>query len=491
MVRFDATAEFRARRAHLGPWSAVLVGALVLGGLVLGSPGSAVTPAGAETAPPARWDPRVAKYVAFVEKHRKLGFDHPVKVEFLADAAFIKAYQRDDPEITKQDRVEAERIAGELRAVGLIEGPVDLIESERDLGATDTVGFYDQKRKALYVRGTDLADVDVRVTLVHELTHALQDQHFDLTELDDAVETEGEDFALTALIEGDATSVEDDYLFSLPQAEQDAYFAGDPADTVDDATSPGIPPVLDLFTSGPYVFGARYIGLLRQAGGERRVDDAFAAPPVTEEEIIDPVAARAAQRGRRVATPKLTTEERRSGKPNEFGAWSLYLVLASRLDPELALHAAEGWGGDRYVGFTERGSGGQECLRISIVGDTSADTAELADAFSQWAALLPADAATSTRVGSRVDVSACDTGSTTAADDATLEAAVTLLVDRNDIALELLRAEAPPRRARCAADRLAVDPTLVALLDEAEFTPEQEDQFTDLVSHALTACRTT
>jgi len=80
------------------------------------------------------------------------------------------------------------------------------------------------------VRGTDLTDVDVRVTIVHELTHALQDQHFDLTKLDDAVETEGEDFALTALVEGDATSIEDDYLFSLPQAEQDAYFAGDPTD---------------------------------------------------------------------------------------------------------------------------------------------------------------------------------------------------------------------------------------------------------------------
>ena len=35
------------------------------------------------------------------------------------------------------------------------------------------------------MRGTDLTDVDVRITLVHELTHALQDQHFDLTKLDE------------------------------------------------------------------------------------------------------------------------------------------------------------------------------------------------------------------------------------------------------------------------------------------------------------------
>ena len=231
--------------------------------------------------------------------------------------------------------------------------------------------------------------------------------------------------------------------------------------------------------------------MLRQAGGQGRVNDAFATPPSTEEEIIDPVAARAGQSGKRVATPKLAADEQRSGKPDEFGAWSLYLVLASRLDPELSLHAAEGWGGDRYVGFTKRGADGQECLRINIVGDTRADTDQLADAFSQWAAVLPAGAATSKRVGDRVDVTACDTGSTTAADEPTLEAAVTLLVDRNDIALELARAKAPPRIARCAADRLAADPTLVALLDEEQFTPEQEDQFTGLVTKAVTACRTT
>jgi len=467
---------------------------LLVIGSVIAPIGLAARPAAADPKSPEHWDPRVTKYVRFVEQHRKLEFEHPVPVKFLSDAAFVKEFQRGDSKITKQDRQDAERVAGQLRAVGLIEGPVDLIQSQRDLGATDTVGFYDQHRKALFVRGTDLSDVDTRVTLVHELTHALQDQHFDLTKLDDGVTTEGEDFALTALVEGDATSVEDDYLFSLPQAQQDAYFQGseDPgAAAPDSSSSPAIPPVLELFTSGPYVFGSRYVGLLRATGGMDRVNHAFTKPPVNEEEIIDSVAARAARPAKRVATPKLAADERRHGRPDEFGALSLYLVLASRLDPELSLHAAEGWGGDRYVGFTKRGADGQECLRISITGDTRADTAQFADAFSQWAAKLPVGAATSTRVGDHVDVSACDTGSTTAPDKATLDAAVTLLVDRNDIALELLRAATTPTLARCAADRLAADPTLVALLNEPKFTPDQQDQFTGLVTGAVSACRTT
>jgi len=462
--------------------------------LVVASFGVATTPpAASKASTPEQWDPRVEKYVEFVEQHRKLEFEHPVRVEFLDDEAFVKAHQGDDPEITKADRREAERIAGQLRALGLIEGSVDLIESERDLGATDTVGFYDQEKKALSVRGTDLSDTDVRITLVHELTHALQDQHFDLTKLDDTVETSGQDFALTALVEGDATSVEDDYLFSLPAVEQDAYFADVPddaptAEAPDEASGSDIPPVLDLFTSGPYIYGSRYVEVLRQAGGQARLDRAFAHPPGTEEEIIDPVAARDARKPKRVNTPKLSAEEQRHGDADDFGALSLYLVLASRIDPEVALRAAEGWGGDRYVGFTRRDTNSGECVRVALVGDTERDTGEMADALAQWTAAVPAGAASSLPVGDRVELTACDSGATSASED-TLDAAVTLLVDRNDVALELMRSQAPPRIARCASDQLAADPDFVALFDvEEEFNPTQEDQFTDLVGDAVGAC---
>ena len=71
----------------------------------------------------------------------------------------------------------------------------------------------------------------------------------------------------------------------------------------------------------------------------------------------------------------------------------MYLVLAARLDPEVALTAAEGWGGDRYVAYTKRGTGGRECVRVAIRGDTAADTEEIGDAFEEWSAALPDGAA--------------------------------------------------------------------------------------------------
>jgi hypothetical protein len=73
----------------------------------------------------------------------------------------------------------------------------------------------------VFVRGDELTPA-VRVTLAHELTHVLQDQHFDLQRLDepDFEEHEG----LRAMAEGDAGRIEDIYVTDvLTSAEQTAY----------------------------------------------------------------------------------------------------------------------------------------------------------------------------------------------------------------------------------------------------------------------------
>jgi hypothetical protein len=447
---------------------------------------------------PTRWDPRVTKYVQFVEQHRKLEFEHPVPVKFLADRAFVKALQGDDAKTTKQDRAAAERYAGQLRALGLIRGPVDLIQSERDLSASDVVGFYDQQTKRLFVRGKDLADTGVRVTLVHELTHALQDQRFDLDKLDQNVETSGQDFALTALVEGDAVDVEDAYLASLAPSEQDDYDASRSGDTpTPDApsSSAAIPPILELFESSPYIFGPQYIAGLKANGGERQVDRAFTKPPTSEEQIMDPVAARRSRPPARVAVPKLEQGERRDGSADDFGAMSLYLVLASRLDPKTALAAAEGWGGDRYLAFTKAkpGGGRQECLRVAFRGDTNADTAEIADALGQWIPKL-AEGAAYVRPGrsnTTVTLTACDTAGTTAPTQESLDHAVGVLTKRNDLILGFVDQQAPIVNARCVSDRLVVDAEVDPLLSKDTFTEAEQTLVRDRISKYVTACQST
>src|SRR5947199_4275908 len=70
-----------------------------------------------------------------------------------------------------------------------------------------------KKQKGLFERifGSDEEKFDkdgTKITLAHEMTHALQDQYFDLQALDKAVEHDDDmALALTSIVEGEATLV--------------------------------------------------------------------------------------------------------------------------------------------------------------------------------------------------------------------------------------------------------------------------------------------
>ena len=126
---------------------------------------------------PDKWDPRVAELVTFVQEKRHLTFEHPVAVEFL-DA---KAYSADCLRwyaVGRGDRPGRRGRERAARRVGLAP-KVDLAASAGELMDGGTLVYYDSIENRVTVRGTELSTA-LRVTLVHELTHVLQDQNFDL-----------------------------------------------------------------------------------------------------------------------------------------------------------------------------------------------------------------------------------------------------------------------------------------------------------------------
>ena len=64
--------------------------------------------------------------------------------------------------------------------------------------------LYDPKTQLVTVRGKGEIDVATRVTLAHELTHALQDQHFDLANMHKVADEHHAETTARAVIEGDA-----------------------------------------------------------------------------------------------------------------------------------------------------------------------------------------------------------------------------------------------------------------------------------------------
>jgi hypothetical protein len=196
------------------------IGAGAVGVLLIAGVGASMV-LGGDDGHPSEWDPRVTDLVAFVEDERELDFAHPVYVDFLTPEEYSNATRADETDLTDEDRDSLEDSEAVLRALGLVSGDVDLFESSNELNDSGTLAYYDNSTGRITVRGTEMT-LDLEVTLVHELTHALQDQHFDLGRLRD-LDTTGESTAFRAVVEGDASLVEERFVATLDDADLEEY----------------------------------------------------------------------------------------------------------------------------------------------------------------------------------------------------------------------------------------------------------------------------
>jgi hypothetical protein len=334
-------------------------------------------PAAPAEDPPAGEDPRaleeaVAELSAFVEQRRGRPFVRPVDVELLADEEFVERLRAQE-----DDEQEVEETARLLRAVGLLEADDDLQAAIDEVTAEGVAGFYDPEEDALVVRGSEVSPA-VRSTLVHELTHAWDDQHFELHRPQLREADDESAFGFSALVEGNAEAVEQSWAAQLPADERDEVEASqDEAGGLEEADIPEV--VLQLIAL-PYVAGPDLIAGLLAAGGVARVDAAFEAPPTTSEQVLDPTTYIAApQPAVPVPDPPADGEVEDEGV---FGAAGVLITLADAVSEAAARRSAAGWGGDRYVTWAD---GDRTCVRVAVVGDTPADTSELRDAWTQWA----------------------------------------------------------------------------------------------------------
>ena len=161
------------------------------------------------------------------ERLRGLEFLTPPKIILLDEEGFAEKTASGLEEEFFDD-VDAEGAMYKL--LGLLKPEASLRQIYTDAFTTGTTGYYDSEKKEVVVpiRGTGISIRD-RITLVHELTHALTDQHFNFEEKSNALEENDETdkfFALAAVIEGDATAMESRYLEEGLTAEERAEILG-------------------------------------------------------------------------------------------------------------------------------------------------------------------------------------------------------------------------------------------------------------------------
>jgi hypothetical protein len=303
---------------------------------------------------------------AFVEAKRGLEFHKRVDIRVVDQKELAG-----QPELRSDEEKEARDQSLVLVALGLADS-VESIRKAGDLVAESTLGRYDPDGRQLLVQRGPIDDF-ARSVLVHELTHALDDQRFDLGRNTTPFPDEA-DLSFRALVEGNATYVEEAYLEAHPQGRRD-----DSAEPLPE----GIPIKLLAIASYPYAAGLNFVTALHDRGGSDEVNRAFEHPPTTSEQVLHPERYLRGEGPRAFQRPQPDNDD--VVDRGVLGELILRLMIGEPSDP-VAVAAGEGWAGDRYVAWR---AGGEVCLRAHIVMDTPNDERELRQALQGWASTHP------------------------------------------------------------------------------------------------------
>jgi hypothetical protein len=370
-------------------WPVVVVGLAVVAALVAssllarsaGSGDSGPGDGGGATAPTTTGEPAtraeveaaVAAISTFVEQERGLDFVEPVEVDLAGEGEFQDRLLADFDE----DVDELRATGAFLEGLGMVEPGTDVVEAMRSLLGGFVVGFYDPETAELVVRGAELTPY-VKTTIAHELVHALDDQHHDLDrpEYDDADDEVG--FGFSAVAEGNARRIESAYRASLDEDERAQADAQERA-VGGDVDLGAVPLVLLDLIGAPYLLGEPFVERVVDDGGNEALAEAFADPPRTTEQVLDPDRYLAGEEAVDVPAPDVAGEVVDEGV---VGQLVLMLMLAGELGMDDARAAATGWGGDRGVAWRD---GDRACATVSLVGDDGAETRELRAAVDRWA----------------------------------------------------------------------------------------------------------
>jgi len=312
---------------------------------------------------------------SFVEKTRGLSFKRDVDVVVLDRPDFDAALAKLGPDATDPARqyLESRFLVGFLKALGLVGADFQLTALEA-AGSSSLLGLYTFQDKRIVLR-KELPGPLLRRVLVHELTHALDDQYFPLADVQ--VDLRTEDIrALQALIEGDATRVDRLYRDGLTPADRAA--ADPPAEGL--AAVPATANPFLALLAFPYVAGPEFVQGLVKRKGETAVDDAFRTRPRTSEEVLHP---ERFLEGVRVATVREPSTDGPLLGMGVLGELGLRLVLGESLAAPAAAQAADGWGGDHYTAWSDNE---RTCVRVNLAMDSARDTVEVRDALRAWAA---------------------------------------------------------------------------------------------------------
>ena len=275
-----------------------------------------------------------------------------------------------------------------LVAFGLIPKDFQYREFMVKLLTEQIAGFYDPKKKELNLADWNNLELQKPI-MAHELTHALQDQHFDFRRFEKMPKGQGDyEMAIHSLIEGDATALMLEYMIkpmgvtlsklppeAVTQVNQQMNSSG--MEQLEKA-----PKVIRESLLFPYGQGLNFAYELVKARGWEGVSKAFKELPQSTEQVLHfekyvkqeaPIKVQLAD-----ALPTLGAGWKRISL-DVNGEYGYRVILSEYLPRGESDQAAAGWGGDQYALYENNGA---VILAHLSVWDTAKDAEEFFKSYA-------------------------------------------------------------------------------------------------------------
>ena len=262
------------------------------------------------------------------------------------------------------------------RTIGAIPPGVGILEALGRYQQGQVLGFYNsQNGELVYTGDQELSRVE-QFILAHELTHAIDDQHFDLDRLDELSMTCDDERVLAGLgvVEGSANHFATQVVQRFPIQEIGEIPGGPAAD---------VPPMITQLQGYPYTSGQAFVDHLADAGGLAAVNAALRHFPTTTEQILHPD---------KLGEDEPTAVDVPDFAPTFGEGWRdldvmlvgelwLRVLLDLRIATSDAATAAAGWDGGIYRAWTD---GEDVAVILATTWDSALEAAEFREAVTSW-----------------------------------------------------------------------------------------------------------
>ncbi|MEM7230393.1 MAG: hypothetical protein AAF432_16425 [Planctomycetota bacterium] len=362
--------------------------------------------------------PDLTEIITTLEELRGLNFVKEVPAEQQSlddfDAYIVKSIDEMFPEDVRTN------LSDGLLTLGMITEPLDLGEAFRQALLTQAGAYYDPAQGTFFYLMVDMPMMALQTIAAHELTHALQDQHFDLNKyLEDVMAMTMDDIrqddailAARSLVEGEATYIHTlfqfkqmgmdieqgmpmvrtamkmqaemdlDELVKMSQQMMEQQF-GKLDDDNDLAKSieamDEIPDYIIKPLIGAYMIGANFVMEVHDAKGWGGVNSIYEARPASMEQVLHPQ-----KYGTDLPTPVVLPDLQAldgwqkidAAVHGEFFMMTWLENLGVRRS--VAKKAAAGWDGDTYAAF--RSPDGDVIAVLATTWDSEKQAKEFAKA---------------------------------------------------------------------------------------------------------------